>query len=72
MIDTLVKYGKLTVVGKPDYKFLKFNDKVICRSIRIPFDFRNNAGFNRDVVFRFDTINKVVTLFDRYCRKRHH
>jgi len=61
MLDTLSKYGRMTVVGKPEYKFLKYNDEVICRSITMQFDFRNTTGFSQDVVFRFDTINKVVT-----------
>jgi len=61
MLDTLSKYGRMIVVGKPDYKFLKYNDEVICRSVMMQFDFRNTTGFSQDVVFRFDTINKVVT-----------
>lgn len=61
MLDTLAHYGKMTVVGKPEYKFLKYNDEVLCRSITVQFDFRNTPGFSQDVVFRFDTINKVVT-----------
>ncbi len=61
MLDTLSRYGKMTVVGKPDYKFLAYKDEVICRSITMQFEFRNTVGFSQDVVFRFDTINKVVT-----------
>ena len=61
MLDTLAHYGKMTVVGKPEYKFLKYNDEVLCRSITVQFDFKNTPGFSQDVVFRFDTINKVVT-----------
>ena len=61
MLDTLSRYGKMTVVGKPDYKLLKYKDEVLCRSITLQFDFRNTPGFSQDVVFRFDTINKVVT-----------
>ena len=61
MLDTLSRYGKMTVVGKPDYKFLKYKDEVLCRSITVQFDFRNTPGFSQDVVFRFDTINHVVT-----------
>ena len=61
MMDTLSRYGKMTVVGKPDYKFLKYKDEVLCRSITVQFDFRNTPGFSQDVVFRFDTINHVVT-----------
>ena len=61
MLDTLSHYGKMTVVGKPEYKLLKYKDEVLCRSITMQFDFRNTTGFSQDVVFRFDTINKVVT-----------
>ena len=61
MLDTLSHYGKMTVVGKPEYKFLKYKDEVLCRSITVQFDFRNTPGFSQDLVFRFDTINKVVT-----------
>ena len=61
MLDTLSRYGKMTVVGKPNYKFLNYKDEVICRCITLQFDFRNTPGFSQDVVFRFDTINKVVT-----------
>lgn len=61
MLDTLSRYGKMTVVGKPEYKLLKYKDEVLCRSITVQFDFRNTPGFSQDVVFRFDTINKVVT-----------
>lgn len=61
MLDTLSHYGKMTVVGKPEYKFLKYKDEVLCHSIPVQFDFRNTPGFSQDLVFRFDTINKVVT-----------
>lgn len=61
MLDTLSRYGTMTVAGRQDYKLLKYNDEVICRSMMIQFDFRNTPGFSQDVVFRFDTINKVVT-----------
>jgi len=61
MLDTLTHYGKMTVIGKPEYKLLKYKDEVICRSILMQFDFRNTVGFSQEVVFRFDTINQVVT-----------
>ncbi len=54
MIDTLSKYGNISVVGKQQYSFFKMNDLVVCRGINMQFDFRNNASFNREVVFRFD------------------
>lgn len=61
MMDTLAGYGHVTVAGKQDYKLLEYNDEVICRSMMLQFDFRNTPGFSQDVVFRFDTVNKVVT-----------
>ena len=61
MLDTLAHYGKMTVIGKPEYKLLKYKDEVLCRSILMQFDFKNTVGFSQEVVFRFDTINKVVT-----------
>lgn len=61
MLDTLSSYGKMTVIGNPEYKFLRYKDEVLCRSILMQFDFRNTVGFSQEVVFRFDTINKVVT-----------
>ena len=61
MLDTLSRYGKMTVVGKPDYKFLNYKNEVLCRSITVLFDFRNTPSFSQEVVFRFDTISKVVT-----------
>lgn len=61
MLDTLSRYGKMTVIGNQEYKLLKYKDEVICRSILMQFDFKNTVGFSQEVVFRFDTINKVVT-----------
>lgn len=61
MMDTLAGYGHVTVAGRQDYKLLEYNDEVICRSMMLQFDFRDTPGFSQDVVFRFDTVNKVVT-----------
>ena len=60
MLDTLSRYGNMTVVGKQEYSFLKISDMVICRGINMQFDFRNNASFNRDVVFRFNDNSKKI------------
>lgn len=61
MLMELAKYGTLTVLGTPKYKFLEYNDEVLCRSIPMCFDFKNNVAFNRDMVFRFDIKTKKVT-----------
>ena len=60
MLDTLSRYGNMSVVGKQEYAFLKMNDMVICRGINMQFSFRNNASFNRDVVFRFNDKTKKI------------
>lgn len=63
MLDTLSKYGKMTIIGEQDYNFLKMGNLVICRDINMQFDFRNNVSFNRDVVFRFDSeTRKIVSI----------
>lgn len=63
MLDTLSKYGKMTIIGEQDYNFLKMGNQVICRDINMQFDFRNNVSFNRDVVFRFDSeTRKIVSI----------
>ena len=61
MLDTLSHYGKMRMVGKPEYKFLHYKDEVICRSILMQFEFKNTVGFSQEVVFRFDPVNQVVT-----------
>lgn len=61
MLDSLSKYGNMMVIGKQDYKFIKFDNQVICRDINMQFNFKNNVSFNRDVVFRFDASEKKIT-----------
>ena len=54
MFTTLFNSGRYYILGTPEYKFLEFKDMVICRSIPMQFNFKNNVGFIRNVVFRFD------------------
>lgn len=61
MLDTLSKYGKMTIVGVQDYNFMKLGEQVLCRDIDMHFNFKNHASFNREVVFRFDHTTKKVT-----------
>ena len=60
LMRKLLNYGKVRVVGNPTYSFIDFGDEVICRSIPMRFDFSNNVGFIRDIVFRFDNKTKKV------------
>lgn len=61
MITTLLSNGRYYILGTPDYKFMSFKDIVICRSIPIQFNFNNNVGFIRHVVFRFDKKTRKVS-----------
>ena len=60
MFETLLKNGRYYILGTPEYKFVEFQDMVICRSIPMQFNFKNNVGFIRHVVFRFDKKTKKV------------
>lgn len=61
--NKLVKYGKATIVGKPQYRFLDFGTITLCRSITMQFSFLNNKKqFIEDVVFRFNADNLVESV----------
>ena len=60
MFTTLFNSGRYYILGTPEYKFLEFKDMVICRSIPMQFNFKNNVGFIRNVVFRFDKKSRKV------------
>jgi len=61
MLYALAKYGRFAVIGNPDYKFIDYGNELLCRSIPMQFDFRNNVSFCREVVFRFDKSSKKIT-----------
>ena len=54
MFISLISHGKYYILDTPEYSFMQFKDQVICRSIRMQFNFKNNVGFVKNVVFRFD------------------
>lgn len=60
MFETLMSNGRYYILGTPEYKFVEFKDLVICRSIPMQFNFKNNVGFIRHVVFRFNKDSKKV------------
>jgi hypothetical protein len=61
--NKLVKYGKASIVGKPQYRFLDFGPITLCRSITMQFSFLNNKkSFIEDVTFRFNADNLVESL----------
>ena len=61
--NKLVKYGKASIVGKPQYRLLDFGPITLCRSITMQFSFLNNKKqFIEDVTFRFNADNLVESL----------
>ena len=60
MFQSMLDSGKGEIIATPNYKFLDFKDKVICRSIPMRFDFNNRVSFVRDVVFRIDPKTMLV------------
>lgn len=64
MFTSLLSYGDALIATKPSYRFLKFRDQVICRSIPIQFRFKtnNNKDFLEDVTFRFNDKQKIASV----------
>ncbi|MBC8315692.1 MAG: LPP20 family lipoprotein [Bacteroidetes bacterium] len=63
MFTKLVAYGKATILSKPDLKMYRFNDEIMCRSIRMAFNFENNyKKFVEDVVFHFTEQGKIESI----------
>lgn len=61
MLDTIVKNGKMSVVGKQKYEFITLGNVTICRDIDLSFKYRNNASFVRELVFRYDNEKKLIS-----------
>lgn len=61
MLDTLVRNGKVSVVGKQQYEFITYGNTTICRDIDMKFEYKNYASVVREVVFRFDNKTKLIT-----------
>jgi len=60
--EKLVKTGKGSIVGIPQYTFIPYEDITICRCITMQFRFRNNKEFIEKVSFRFNADNLVESL----------
>ena len=60
MFRRLISNCRYYIIGTPEYKFIKFKDQTICRSIPMQFNYKNNVGFVKDVVLRFDNKSKKV------------
>lgn len=60
MFASLLNNGRYYILGTPEYKFVELKDMVVCRSIPMQFNFKNNVGFMRNVVFRFNKDSRKV------------
>ena len=62
MLDTLLNKngGRHYVLGTPEYTFLSFKEQLICRGMKMQFNFEDNVGFIREVVFRFNKNTRKV------------
>lgn len=61
IFNKLIKYGNATVLGSiGDYKFIGFNNMVMCRSLSMSFQFKTNRHtFIEEVIFSFDSSNRI-------------
>ena len=63
MFSKLIKYGNASILNNSDLKIYRFNDEIMCRSLNMSFDFKNNyKKFIEDVVFHFDEKGKISSL----------
>ena len=61
--EKLIKYGNAKVLDNTNLHFIKYNDKVICRSVPMSFSFKtNNKKFVEKVIFQFDDDKKIENL----------
>lgn len=58
----LVRRGNVTIIGKPQYKFMDYGRLTLCRCITMQFRFRNNKQFIENVTFRFNADNLIESL----------
>ncbi len=64
MFLTLLSYGKVNLVRKPEYRFLKDGNQTLCKSIPVQFRFTtaNNKDFVEDLCFRFTPELKISSV----------
>jgi len=63
MFNKLINYGNAKIIASPELRFVAYNDKVICRSIPMCFNFKsNNKQFVENVAFYFDKEGRVENL----------
>jgi len=63
MFNKLIAYGRANVLSMPELKVFRFNDEIMCRSIKMSFNFENNfKKFVEDIIFHFNKDGKIESL----------
>lgn len=62
--DSLIKYGRASIVGQPEYTFYKYGDNVIVRGLYMSFSFKSGIrkSFVEEVVFSFNDEGKINNI----------
>ncbi|MGN0032526.1 MAG: hypothetical protein ACI358_01920 [Candidatus Limimorpha sp.] len=60
MFQSMLATSNCKIIATPSYKFLEFNDIVLCRSIPLRFDFNGNASFIRNLCLRINKDSGLV------------
>jgi len=63
MYKSILQYGQARIVKEPEFKFIHFENGVMCRSLPMSFHFKNNnRNFMEDVVFHFNEDKKISNI----------
>lgn len=63
MYKSILQYGQARIVKEPEFKFIHFENGVMCRSLSMSFRFKNNnRNFMEDVVFHFNEDKKISNI----------
>lgn len=63
IFNRLISYGNAGIVDYPPLKAYKMNESIMCRPVRMSFDFKNNyKRFVEDVVFHFNREGRIESL----------
>ena len=59
----LLQYGNAKILSTENLNFVNYGDKVVCRAVKMSFNFANNTrSFVEDVVFTFDDTKKICDI----------
>lgn len=63
VFQELIQYGNARVLDYNNLNFVNYNENIVCRSLKMSFNFRNNSrSFVEDVVITFDDNKKIINM----------